>query len=137
MHENRETSSLSAILGSPAGEGQGRTTGMNGNEESDRAIVPMNSSNKTKEQVTGVAEREEGRARTKENIGQSCTPPAQDGRGVSQGLAGVRGRFKCGLRRHASEVRAVCASCARTDLCGGAISDDRPYRDPIYCLMRI
>ena len=36
------------------------------------------------------AEVVEGRARTKENIGQSHTPPAQDGYGVSQGLAGVR-----------------------------------------------
>jgi hypothetical protein len=39
------------------------------------------------------AEVVEGRARTKENIGQSHTPPAQDGRGVSQGLAGVRHAF--------------------------------------------
>jgi hypothetical protein len=36
------------------------------------------------------AEVAEGRARTKENIGQSHTPPAQYGYGVSQGLAGVR-----------------------------------------------
>jgi len=35
------------------------------------------------------AEGVEGRARTKENIGQSHTSPAQDGHGVSQGLAGV------------------------------------------------
>lgn len=32
----------------------------------------------------------EGRARTKENTRQAHTPPAQDGRGVSQGLPGVR-----------------------------------------------
>ena len=36
------------------------------------------------------AEVVEGRARTKENIGPSHTPPAQYGHGVSQGLAGVR-----------------------------------------------
>jgi hypothetical protein len=36
------------------------------------------------------AEVVEGRVRTKENIGQSHTPPAQNGHGVSQGLAGVR-----------------------------------------------
>jgi group II intron reverse transcriptase/maturase len=36
------------------------------------------------------AEVVEGRARTKENTSQSHTSPAQDGRGVSQGLAGVR-----------------------------------------------
>lgn len=91
MHENRETSSLTvAGTGSPAGEGDSRTTGMNGDEESDRTVVPMNLSNKVTEQGAGAAEREEGRVRTKENIGQSRTPPAQDGRGVSQGLAGVR-----------------------------------------------
>src|SRR6185437_2852461 len=91
MHENRETSSLTvAATGSPAGEGEIRTTGMNGDEESDRTVVPMNPSNKVTEPEAGAAEREEGRVRTKENIGQSHTPPAQDGRGVSQGLAGVR-----------------------------------------------
>src|ERR1700692_4200511 len=80
MHENRETSSLAvAGTGSPAGEGQGRTTGMNGGEESDRAVVPMNPSNKAAEEQAAVAEREEGRARPKENIGPSHTPPAQYG----------------------------------------------------------
>ncbi len=33
------------------------------------------------------------------------------------------------LCRHTSKVGAVCVSSARTDLCGGAISDGRPYRD--------
>ena len=32
----------------------------------------------------------EGRARAKENASQAHTPPAQDGKGVSQGLKGVR-----------------------------------------------
>jgi hypothetical protein len=36
------------------------------------------------------AEVVEGRTRTKENTSQSHAFPAQDGRGVSQGLAGVR-----------------------------------------------
>jgi hypothetical protein len=36
------------------------------------------------------AEVVEGRARTKENTSQSHTSPAQEGRGVSRGLAGVR-----------------------------------------------
>jgi hypothetical protein len=40
MHEIRETSSLAAASkGSPAGEGESRTSGMNGGEESDRAVV--------------------------------------------------------------------------------------------------
>src|SRR5450755_288111 len=91
MHENRETSSPTASKkGSPAGEGDCRKTGMNGGEESDGGIIPMNPSNKATEQQAGAAEREEGRTPTKENIGQHRTPPAQDGPGVSQGLAGVR-----------------------------------------------
>src|SRR5580658_9969620 len=91
MHENRETSSLTVLrTGSPTGKGASRNPGMYGDEESDRAIVPMNPANKATGHETAAAEREEGRVRTKENIGQSHTPPAQDGRGVSQGLAGVR-----------------------------------------------
>ena len=89
MHENRETSSLTAS-GSPAGEGQGRKTGMNDGEESDRAVLPMKPSNKADGEHPRAAERAEGRARTEENTSQGNTPPAQDGKGVSQGLAGVR-----------------------------------------------
>src|SRR5437870_5540403 len=37
-----------------------------------------------------AAEAGEGRLRTKENIARPNTPPAQNGRGVSQGLSGVR-----------------------------------------------
>jgi group II intron reverse transcriptase/maturase len=91
MHENRETSLPAASdRGSPAGEGRSRTTGMNGGEESDGVVVPMNPSNKAQAQPTGAAEKAEGRTPTKENIGQSRTPPARDGQRVSQGLAGVR-----------------------------------------------
>ena len=91
MHENRETSLPTARdRGSPAGEDGSRKTGMHGGEESDGVVVPMNSSNKARAQLTGAAEKGEGRTPTKENTGQSRTPPAQDGSGVSQGLAGVR-----------------------------------------------
>jgi RNA-directed DNA polymerase len=91
MHENRETSSLVARQrSSPAGEGQGRKTGVNGGEESDGVVVPMKSPNKAKERQAGAAEGVEGRTPTKENTSQGRTPPAQDGRGVSQGLTGVR-----------------------------------------------
>ena len=91
MHENRETSSLTAgSKGSPAGEGVSRKTGMNGGEESDRAVLPMTPANKATEQQAEAAELAEERARTKENTSQAHTPPAQNGRGVSQGLAGVR-----------------------------------------------
>ena len=94
MHENRETSLSTVGNGSPAGEGLGRNTGMNGGEESDGVVVPMNPVNKATEQQAGAAEREEGRMSTKENIGPSRTYPAQDGQSVSQGLAGVRQRAR-------------------------------------------
>src|SRR5258708_1078857 len=91
MHENRETSSLPAAgRGSPVGKGLGRNAGMNSDEESDRNVVPMKSSNQATEQQAGAAEVMEGRVRTEENTSQAHTPPAQDGRGVSQGLKGVR-----------------------------------------------
>jgi RNA-directed DNA polymerase len=91
MHENRETSSLTEReTGSPAGKGQGRNPSAPGGEESDCAVVPMKQVNKAEEQQAQAAEPVEGRAQTKENISQAHTPPAQNGKGVSQGLTGVR-----------------------------------------------
>jgi len=87
MHENRETSSVFPASGDRSGKAQSRTPDMYAGEESDRAILPMKLPNK---EAQASAEVAEGRARTKENIGQSHTPPAQYGYGVSQGLAGVR-----------------------------------------------
>src|SRR5271167_1609809 len=49
--------------------------------------TPMNHSNKDKR---SLAESEEGRPSIKENAGQPNTYPTQSGKGVSQGLAGVR-----------------------------------------------
>jgi RNA-directed DNA polymerase len=95
MHENRETSpSTVSRKDSPAGEGKSHNTGMNGGEESDGVEVPMNPANKAKEKQAGAAEWGEERTPTKENTGQSHTCPAQDGRSVSQGLAGVRQRAR-------------------------------------------
>ena len=86
MHENRETSSVSAQA-DRSGKAQSHTPDVYAGEESDRAVVPMKPPNN---EVQASAEVVEGRARPKENIGQSHTPPAQDGQSVSQGLAGVR-----------------------------------------------
>ena len=86
MHENRETSTVFPD-GDRSGKAQSRTPDVYAGEESDRAVLPMKPPNN---EVQASAEVVEGRARTKENIGQSHTPPAQDGQGVSQGLAGVR-----------------------------------------------
>jgi RNA-directed DNA polymerase len=89
MHENRETSEIPA--GEPsrrsAGEGLGHTARVHVCEESHSGVIPMNHSNKDR---TSSAESEEGRPLIKENAGQSSTYPTQSGKGVSQGLAGVR-----------------------------------------------
>ena len=87
MHENRETSVVPADSAGRPAKAQSHKAGMYAVEESDRGEVPMNQPNKG---AQASAEVVEGRARTKENTSQSHTSPAQDGQGVSQGLAGVR-----------------------------------------------
>src|SRR6516164_7727609 len=89
MHENRETSETPAAQpGSrSAGEGKSRTARLYVCEESHSGIVPMNHSNKD---TRPSAESGEGRPRIKQNAGPSSTYPTQSGKGVSQGLAGVR-----------------------------------------------
>ena len=89
MHENRETSETPAGKpdGRSAGEGSGRTARVYVCEESHSGVLPMNHSNKD---TKTSAESGEGRPLIKENAGQSNTYPTQSGKGVSQGLAGVR-----------------------------------------------
>ena len=89
MHENREISETPAVEpdGRSAGEGPGRTARVHVSEGSHSGVVPMNHSNKD---MRSSAESEEGRPLIKENAGQSNTCPTQSGKGVSQGLAGVR-----------------------------------------------
>jgi group II intron reverse transcriptase/maturase len=91
MHENRETSMPTVGAGdSPAGEGESRTSGMHGREESDREVVPMKPSNKAAGEAPEAAEMVEGSERTEENVQQTHAVPAQDGAAASQGLKGVR-----------------------------------------------
>src|SRR5450631_2959339 len=91
MHENRETSLPTArASGSPAGEGESRTTGMHSSEESDGAVIPMKPSNKVTGKTPKAAEMVEGRAPTKENVQKVRAVPAQDGAAATQGLKGVR-----------------------------------------------
>src|SRR5262249_3829868 len=89
MHENRETSETPAAQpGSrSAGEGKGHAARGHVGEEAHSGIVTMNHWNKNTEPS---AESGEGRPLIKENAGQSSTYPTQSGKGVSQGLAGVR-----------------------------------------------
>jgi RNA-directed DNA polymerase len=89
MHENRETSGTSRSnqdRDRPE-KANSRTADRHVAEESDRAIVPVNLSNK---EGQTSAEIGEGRARAKENIAPSHTRPTQSGKRVSQGLGGVR-----------------------------------------------
>src|SRR2546428_6968434 len=88
MHENREISST------PWSDDQGRsvkamnrTADMHVPEKSDCAVVPVNQPNNEGQPST---EAGEGRAQTKENIVQSHMSPTQSGKGMSQGLHGVR-----------------------------------------------
>lgn len=87
MPENRETSvSPGAQPGRPA-KAKSHKAGKHGAEESDRGVVAMKQPNEEAQASEEVVER---RQRTEENIVESNTPPAQNGRGVSQGLSGVR-----------------------------------------------
>jgi len=89
MHENRETSETPAVQPGcrSAGEGQSHKARAYVSEESHGGIVPMNHSNKDGK---SLAESGEGRPPIKENARQPNTYPTQSGKGVSQGLAGVR-----------------------------------------------
>src|ERR1700721_1547548 len=89
MHENRETSETPAAQPGhrSAGEGLSHKARPYVYEESHSGILPMNHSNKD---GTSPAESGEGRPLIKENAGQPNTYPTQSGKGVSQGLAGVR-----------------------------------------------
>src|SRR5258706_8390848 len=89
MHENRETSETSRFnQGRDQSEkANSQTAGGHVSEESDRAVVPVNLSNKEEQ---SSAEAGEERVRAKENIAQSHTSPTQSGERVSQGLRGVR-----------------------------------------------
>src|SRR6202521_1221453 len=115
MHENRETS------GAPRPErergrsakAQSHTADAHALEESDRAILSMNQTNK---EERSSAEPGEKRARAKENIVQSDTSPTQCGE------VSVPRIVRCAsssIARQSSKVGAVCGNAARTVLCGG------------------
>ena len=88
MHENREISCTSCSKEQDrSAEAINRTADMHVQEKSDCAVVAVNLSNK---EAQASAESGEGRAQTKENIVQSHKLPTQSGKGLSQGLRGVR-----------------------------------------------
>ena len=92
MHENRETSSLAApIQGSPAGEGDSRTSGMNGGEESDRVVLPMKRANKALENIRWSGGVRGGKdANQAEHQSEPHAPGTVRDFGMSKDLAGVR-----------------------------------------------
>ena len=89
MHENRETSGAPRPEreGSRSAKAPSHKAGAHALEESDRAIVSMNQTNK---EERSSAEPGEKRARAKENIVQPNTHPTQSGERVCQRLSGVR-----------------------------------------------
>ena len=94
MHENRETSSLTARKrSSPAGEGLGRTSGMNGGEESDRVVLPMKRANKALENIRWSGGVRGGKdANQGDHQSEPHAPGTVRDFGMSRGLAGVRQR---------------------------------------------
>src|ERR1700739_1645938 len=88
MDENREISSTpSASREGRSVKANSRTTDMHVQEKSDCAVVPVNRPNKGGQLP---AEAGEGRAQMKENIDQPHMHLTQSGKGMSQGLDGVR-----------------------------------------------
>src|SRR5438270_3025229 len=88
MHENREISCTSCSKEQDRSvKAINRKADVNVQEKSDCAVVPVNRWNK---EAQASAEAGEGRAQTKENIVQSHKLPTQSGKGLSQGLHGVR-----------------------------------------------
>jgi hypothetical protein len=126
MHENGETSEISAIDADrrTAGEGQGRTARMYVFEESDSGVVPMNHSNKDRRLS---AESEEGRPLIKENTHQLHTFPTQSG------IKRVPGVGECAAISSAvaarSKIGAVCANERSYGSVRGVPGDWYPYRD--------
>jgi RNA-directed DNA polymerase len=88
MHENREISCTSWSSDQDrSAKALNRTADANVQEKSDCAVVPVNQPNKGEQSPAEVGE---GRAQTKENIVPSHMSPTQSGKGMSQGLHGVR-----------------------------------------------
>jgi RNA-directed DNA polymerase len=88
MHENREISSAPSVIDEGRSvKAHSHTTDTHALEKSDCAVLPVNRPNKGRQLP---AEAGEGRAQMKENIDQPHMLPTQRGKGVSQGLDGVR-----------------------------------------------
>ena len=105
---------------------------MHGREKSDEAIVAGKPANEAERSAEEAVER---RAEAKGNASQTDTCRTLSRASVNQGLERIRQRARSALRRHAPKVGAVCGKAARTDLCGGALSNERPYREIAYAVV--
>ena len=115
MHENRETSGAPrpARERGRSAKAQSHTADTHAPEESDRAILSMNQTNK---EERSSAEPGEKRVRAKENIVQSDTSPTQSG---EMRVPWIERCASSSISRQSSKVGAVCGNAARTVLCGG------------------
>src|SRR6516225_8900123 len=101
---------------------------MHDREKSDSAIVAGKPTNKA---VPTAAESVEPRVEAKGNASQQSTHRTQSRVSVSHALERIRQTVtKKTLCRHTPKVGAECPNGARSVLCRGALSNERPYRDP-------
>src|ERR1700685_2791704 len=88
MHENRELSSTPSLVEEARSrKAINHNADVYGVEKSHCPVVPVNQPNKG---ANALAEVGEARAQMKENTAQSNMRPTQSGKGMSQGLDGVR-----------------------------------------------
>ena len=116
LHGNRETLEISPLCGGGRSEkALCRTPDMHVSRESDGPIVPEKRANKAG--LMAAAESVEGRGSTKGNRQASLT---RCGHSAAESVASACLPYeKLSRLIVIPEVRAVCGSSARTDLCGG------------------
>src|ERR1035437_5353084 len=116
MHENRETSSPTArVSGSPAGEGESRTSGTHGSEESDLRC----STDEAVEQSNGPITRGSGDGGGKgANQGERPEGTRGSGTGRSSRVTGPEGRAESRKGEGAGTVHYAAAPSDRGPAAG-------------------
>ena len=99
---------------------------MHGREKSGPVVVAGKRANKAERSAAEPVER---RAGAEGGACQNRAHRAQNRRSRRHRRWRAYGRRQGASRRHTPEAGAVCGKAARTDLCGGALSNGRPYRD--------